>query len=189
MSAPRIIAGKARGIRLQDVPGNVTRPITDMVKGALFNILSDDIIDSTLLDLFGGTGSVGIEALSRGAAYVRLNDNNHAANRTIKTNLERTRLQPGADVTLQDAFNLLHAPPDRAFDYIFIAPPQYKGMWLQALRALDANPAWLAPGGWVIIQIDPVEYEEHTCQNFHQFEQRKYGNTLLIFYEANTPPG
>jgi len=184
LSTPRIIAGKARGIRLQDVPGDVTRPITDMVKGALFNIIGDDILDATMLDLFSGTGSVGIEALSRGASFVRLNDNNHGANRTIKSNLERTRLQTGADVTLQDAFTLLRGRPDRGFDYIFIAPPQYKGMWLRALESLDANPSWLAPGGWVVVQIDPKEYSEHNLAHFRQMEQRKYGSTLLVFYES-----
>ncbi|MBE3144210.1 MAG: RsmD family RNA methyltransferase, partial [Planctomycetes bacterium] len=66
MANPRIISGKARGIRLQSVPGDITRPITDRVKEALFNILGADIQDESFLDLFGGTGSVGIEALSRG---------------------------------------------------------------------------------------------------------------------------
>ncbi|MDP3720889.1 MAG: RsmD family RNA methyltransferase, partial [Anaerolineaceae bacterium] len=63
MGQPRIISGKARGIRLQDVPGDITRPITDRVKEAVFNIFSSDILESNFLDLFGGTGSVGIEAL------------------------------------------------------------------------------------------------------------------------------
>jgi len=79
LSNPRIIAGTARGIRLQPVPGNTTRPITDRVKESLFNILGQDILNAAFLDLFGGTGSVGIEALSRGAAYVRLLDLHHAA--------------------------------------------------------------------------------------------------------------
>ncbi|NMD30550.1 MAG: 16S rRNA (guanine(966)-N(2))-methyltransferase RsmD, partial [Chloroflexi bacterium] len=71
MSNPRVIAGTARGIRLQPVPGDITRPVTDRVKEALFNIIGADVIGSSLLDLFGGTGAIGIEALSRGAAYVR----------------------------------------------------------------------------------------------------------------------
>jgi 16S rRNA (guanine966-N2)-methyltransferase len=184
LANPRIISGKARGVRLQDVPGNITRPITDMVKEALFNILGQDIIESTLLDLFGGTGSVGIEALSRGARFVRFIDKNRAAVETIKTNLERTKLQEQAEVVQMDAFTTLHQPPDRRFDYVFIAPPQYKGMWLRALEELDHNPGWLASGGWVLVQIDPVEMEEHEYQHFKEFERRKYGSTLLIFYES-----
>lgn len=183
MSTPRIISGKARGVRLNDVPGNVTRPITDMVKSALFNILGQDIVDSTMLDLFGGTGSVGIEALSRGAAYVRFIDQNHGAVNTIKTNLEKTRLKDGGEVYLTDAYVYLRQQPDRRFDYIFVAPPQYKGMWQRALEELDKNPVWLAEGGWVVVQIDPVEHEERAFVHFQKFEERKYGNTLLIFYE------
>jgi 16S rRNA (guanine(966)-N(2))-methyltransferase RsmD len=183
VSTPRIISGKARGVRLSDVPGNVTRPITDMVKSALFNILGQDIVDSSMLDLFGGTGSVGIEALSRGAAYVRLIDQNHGAVTTIKANLEKTKLKDGAEVFLTDAYVLLRQKPDRRFDYIFVAPPQYKGMWQRALEELDKNPGWLAEGGWVVVQIDPLEREERAFAHFQKFEERKYGNTLLIFYE------
>ncbi len=84
MSTPRIIGGTARGLRLQDVPGNVTRPITDRVKEALYNILGSDIKDAALLDLFGGTGSVGIEALSRGASFVRFCDKDRGAYTTIQ---------------------------------------------------------------------------------------------------------
>lgn len=183
MSNPRIIAGKARGHRLQSVPGNTTRPITDRVKEALFNILGSDIQDATLLDLFAGTGSVGIEALSRGAAFVRFIDNNHHAIATIKLNLRHTRLDEHAEVVLIDAFALLRRPADRQFDYIYVAPPQYKGLWERTLLALDTNPDWLAPDGWIIIQIDPVEYQAKTYSNFQEFDQRRYGSTLLVFFE------
>ncbi len=183
MSTPRIISGKARGIRLSDVPGNITRPITDMVKTALFNILSEDIVGSSMLDLFGGTGSVGIEALSRGAEFVRFIDLNHPAVATIKANLEKTRLKDGAEVLQMDAYALLRQRPDRQFDYIYVAPPQYKGMWQRALEELDKNPDWMSEGAWVVVQIDPVEHEERSFQHFQKLEERKYGNTLLIFYE------
>lgn len=129
MSNPRIISGKARGMRLQGVPGDITRPITDRVKEALFNILGAEIQNATMLDLFAGTGSVGIEALSRGAGYVRLNDLHRQAAATIKANLKHTRLEAGGEVTQLDAYSLIKQPPDRQFDYIYIAPPQYKGMW------------------------------------------------------------
>ncbi len=186
MSTPRIIAGKARGIRLQDVPGDITRPVTDRVKEALFNILGVDIQEATLLDLFGGTGSIGIEALSRGAALVRFVDIHRAAIATIKTNLERTRLGEQAEIVHIDAFALLRQTPDRSFDYVYIAPPQYKSLWQRALQELDAKPGWLSANAWVIVQIDPVEYETLAFINFREFEQRRYGSTLLIFYE-NTP--
>jgi 16S rRNA (guanine966-N2)-methyltransferase len=183
VSNPRIIAGKARGMRLQDVPGDITRPITDRVKGALFNILGSDILDCSFLDLFGGTGSVGIEALSRGAEFVRFNDLNRAAIQVIRSNLEHTHLVEKAQVVQNDAFVSLKQAPDRAFDYIFIAPPQYKGLWSKALEILDENPGWLSAENWVIVQIDPVEYKPMSLVCLHEFDQRRYGSTLLIFYE------
>ncbi len=189
MSNPRIIAGKARGMRLQDVPGDITRPITDRVKEALFNILGPDIPDSSFLDLFGGTGSVGIEALSRGAGYVRFIDLNRPAIQTIRANLETTHLTAQAQVFQADAFHYLKQNPDRQFDTIFIAPPQYKGLWIKAIQTLDEQPGWLAPEGWVIVQIDPVEYESVPLKSFVEFEQRRYGSTLLVFYDTGSLPG
>ena len=82
----RIIAGTAKGRKLKSVPGDTTRPITDRVKEALFNILAGDVIDSVWWDMFGGTGAVGIEALSRGAAFVRFTDLNRMPVDTIKAN-------------------------------------------------------------------------------------------------------
>ncbi|MEK6222276.1 MAG: 16S rRNA (guanine(966)-N(2))-methyltransferase RsmD [Chloroflexota bacterium] len=87
MSHLRVISGKAKGRRLSLVPGESTRPITDRVKESLFNIIQPDISGCTFLDLFAGTGSVGIEALSRGAELVRFVDNNQSAIATIKDNI------------------------------------------------------------------------------------------------------
>jgi 16S rRNA (guanine966-N2)-methyltransferase len=169
------------------VPGDITRPITDMVKEALFNILGqDDVIDSTWLDLFGGTGSVGLEALSRGASFTRFIDLHREAVKTIRANLERTHLKERGEVIQIDAFILLKRQPDRVFDYIYIAPPQYKDLWTRALHDLDNNPGWLKEDTWVIIQIDRLEYSKQTLVHLVEFEQRRYGNTLLVFYEV--PP-
>lgn len=183
MSNPRIIGGSARGLRLKSVPGDTTRPITDIVKEALFNILGEDVQDAGFLDLFGGTGSVGIEALSRGAAYCRFIDLHRAAVDTIKANLAHTRLSEKAQVIQSDAFAFLSRPNDRAFEYIYIAPPQYKGMWLKAMDGLARNMGWLSPDGWVIVQIDPIEYTQIAPGPLVEFEQRRYGNTMLVFYE------
>lgn len=167
------------------VPGDITRPITDMVKESLFNILgADDVIGSTWLDLFGGTGSVGIEALSRGAAKCRFIDLNRAAINTIHANVEKTHFLQQVDILQADAFAFLKRTPDTAFDYIYIAPPQYKDMWIRALQELDQNPGWTKEDTWIIVQIDPLEYSQQSLQHFVEFEQRKYGNTLLVFYEV-----
>jgi len=183
MSGLRIISGTAKGMRIQDVPGDGTRPVTDRVKESLFNILANDVRDSTWLDLFAGTGSIGIEALSRGATHVRFNEMNRLAIQTINTNLETTRLKTNGQVTQGDAFNLLRSAPIKSYDYIYIAPPQYKNMWSEALLMLDENPGWLSESGWVIVQIHPVEVKEMSLDNLEEFDRRKYGSTMLVFYE------
>ncbi len=182
--SPRIISGRARGCRLFSLPGDRIRPITDRAKEALFNILGDWVLGSTWLDLFAGTGSVGLEALSRGAAFVRFVDWSPQAIRLIRRNLAHCRLDdPGRyDVLHMDAFALLRHPPDRTFDIIFIAPPQYHGLWKKALLALDENPAWLAADGEIIVQIHPREYEPLSLKTFEETEQRRYGGVLLVFY-------
>lgn len=186
MSGLRVIAGTARGRKLRSVPGDSTRPITDRTKESLFNILGADILDASLLDLFAGTGSVGIEALSRGARFVRFVDKNQQAIQTVRANLQLTGLAQLAEVHRIDAFNLLLNQSDRQFDYVYIAPPQYKGVWKRAIRSLDENPGWLAEDAWVIVQIHPIEYEAQQCQHLVEFDQRKYGSTLLIFFRYET---
>jgi 16S rRNA (guanine966-N2)-methyltransferase len=179
----RVISGSAKGRRLKDVPGDTTRPVTDRVKEALFSILYRDVDDSVWWDLFGGTGAVGIEALSRGAAFVRFSDLNRLPVEVIKSNLQTCGFSTKAEVRRGDAFAMLAAPPDRAFDYIYIAPPQYKEMWSKALRLVDEHPGWLSEAAWVIVQIDPREYERVELKNLEEFDERKYGSTLLLFYQ------
>jgi 16S rRNA (guanine966-N2)-methyltransferase len=182
MSQPRIISGKAKGIRIQDVPGDITRPITDRVKEALFNILGTDIVDSRLLDLFGGTGSVGIEALSRGASMCTFIDIHSQAVKAIKTNLQLTRLDTSATVHLMDAFRFIETTKSTQFDYIYIAPPQYKQLWIKALEGVDKNMSLLSNDGWVIVQIHPVELTAVNLNHLTEFDRRIYGSTVLLFY-------
>ena len=178
----RVISGRARGRKLRAVPGSTTRPITDRVKESLFDILGGDVNGSAFLDLFAGTGGVGIEALSRGAAFARFVDLDAQAIATVRANLQGTGLQGRAEVLRMDAFALLDRPPDRLFDYVYVAPPQYKSLWKKSLLQLDARPAWLAEDAWVIIQIYPGELEPLELVNLIEFDRRKYGSTLLVFY-------
>lgn len=180
----RVIAGTAKGRKLKTVPGATTRPITDRTKEALFSILGDWIIEARVLDLFGGTGSVGIEALSRGAAHVTFVDKSGGATRTIGENLRMTNLNKQALVKRSDAFKFLQSPPQQAYDLIYIAPPQYKQMWVKAIQTLDERLAeWLLPDGAIIVQIHPLEYQELALQHLTLYDERRYGSTLLCFYE------
>ena len=187
MSSPRIIAGKAKGLRLKSVPGDITRPITDRVKGALFNIISADIVGSRFLDLFGGTGSVGIEALSRGAQFVQFVDKNQAAWSVIKENLDKSGFSDKASIKKADAFSFVQERTSSFFDYIFIAPPQYLGLWSKMVQLIDENIDFLSPNAWVIVQIDPKEYVKLELTKLEEFDIRDYGSTRLIFYETIIP--
>lgn len=180
----RVISGSAKGLKLASVTGKSTRPITDQVKEALFSIIGIDIEGADFLDLFGGTGAVGIEALSRGANSAVFLEINFQAYKTILANLETTNLIDYASVFKKDAFVFLHETPNHSFDYIYIAPPQYKSIWLKAMEALDENPGWSKAGEVVIVQIHPKEFvEDVTYTNFKMFDRRSYGDTILIFYE------
>lgn len=181
----RVIAGTAKGRKLKPVPGDSTRPVMDRVKEALFSILGAFVRDANFLDLFGGTGSVGIEALSRGAKHATFVELNRAALQTLRDNLTHTQLIDRADIRAMDAFELFRRTPDTTFDYIYIAPPQYKLMWKEALTLLDANPTWLDVDGIVIVQINPRERwdVELDLKNLVAYDEREYGNTMLWFFE------
>ncbi|WKZ39074.1 MAG: 16S rRNA (guanine(966)-N(2))-methyltransferase RsmD [Anaerolineales bacterium] len=179
----RVISGSAKGRKLASVPGDTTRPVMDRVKEALFNILAGDVIDSNWWDLFAGTGAIGIEALSRGAASVRFTDLNRLPIETVKHNVEHCKFSAQAEIKRGDAFTMLAGRADRQFEYIYIAPPQYKQMWSNALKLVDDHMDWLTEDGTVIVQIDPSEFEEVELNNLVEGEQRKYGSTLLVFYD------
>ncbi|HLA42041.1 MAG TPA: 16S rRNA (guanine(966)-N(2))-methyltransferase RsmD [Aggregatilineales bacterium] len=177
----RVIAGTAKGRILKQVSG--TRPIMDRVKEALFNILGTSIIDGRILDLFAGTGAVGIEALSRGAEWATFCDIERIAVRTIHDNLAVTGLAEQAEVFRTDAFAYLQRKEVLPYTLVYIAPPQYEGIWKRALLAIDSTPRILEPDAMVIVQIDPKEQEPVSLQRLRAFDERTYGNTLLWFFE------
>lgn len=179
----RVISGSARGRKLKSVPGDTTRPVMDRVKEALFNILAGDVADSVWWDLFAGTGAIGIEALSRGAKKVRFTDLNRAPIDTIRENVAHCGFNEQAEIRRGDAFSMLSTAPDQAFDYLYIAPPQYHEMWSKALKLADENDHWISQVGTIIVQIDPVEYQKLDLVNFAEAESRRYGSTLIIFYD------
>lgn len=179
----RVIAGTAKGRVLASVPGESTRPITDRVKSALFSILAsqNQIVGRRYLDLFGGTGAVGIEALSRGAAEVVFCERNRAALRVLQRNLDAVGLAEHGHVVAGDAFAYLARPELAPFDVIYVAPPQYQGLWLRALQAIDARPELLTGDGLVIVQVFPKEWTEPTLAHLRVVDRRQYGSTALYF--------
>lgn len=177
----RVIAGTAKGRRLQMVPGEGTRPVMDRVKEACFSIIGRSIVDSTFLDLFAGTGSVGIEALSRGASKAVFVELDKQAVQTIQANLKLTKLEDRAIIRRTDVLQFLKQA-STPYDFIYIAPPQFKGIWLTTLQTLDANPGWLAPEATVIVQIDPTEQQPVELKHLAPYDERRYGKTLLWFF-------
>jgi 16S rRNA (guanine(966)-N(2))-methyltransferase RsmD len=178
----RVITGKAKGRKLQSVPGGGTRPITDRAKTALFNILGNWIEGARVLDLFGGTGAVGIECLSRGASFAQFNDMNRKAVETIWANLRHCRLDEQAAVYQGDSFQFMQRYRGEPFDLIYIAPPQYQGLWSKALQLIDNRPELLSQYGTVIVQIHPKEESEVMLQRLQAYDKRKYGSVMLIFF-------
>jgi len=196
----RVVAGEAKGRRLKTPKTTGTRPIIDRVKTALFDILSVRVEDARFLDLFAGTGSVGIEALSRGAASATFIELNAAALKLVRENLQITGLADRAETVHADAFKFLQAHTvdtegnsarfagPRQYDIIYVAPPQYKGMAARALALLDKS-SLIPDTGLVIVQIHPKERPELAAVPLARLvlvDERRYGSTLLMFYEVNT---
>jgi 16S rRNA (guanine966-N2)-methyltransferase len=193
----RVVAGSARGMRLLAVPGHGTRPILDRVKTSLFDILRPRIPGKDILDLFAGSGSVGIQALSEGAASCTFIDIGHRAVATIKKNLALTGFVDCAEVQQTDAFGYLRVT-EKVFDLIYIAPPQYHNLWVRAITQIAKRPELLRrpsarsdedpASGLAIVQIDPKEYESLDLGEVHETRKKRYGNTLLVFFELSSIP-
>ena len=182
----RVISGSARGRKLKSPKTSETRPIMDRVKTALFDILAPEILGMRVLDLFAGVGSVGIEALSRGATAATFVERSPEAFRLVRENLAITGLSDRAEVLRTDAFAYLQqaAASGRRFDLVYVAPPQYEGLARQALAQLDSAPL-TEPDGLVIVQIHPQERGELDnlpLTRLRRYDERKYGSTLLLFY-------
>ena len=187
-----MVTGEAKGRKLKTLKTMTgTRPIMDRVKTALFDILSDEVVESRFLDLFAGTGSVGIEALSRGATRATFIEMDGKILKLVRENLQITKLADRAETIQADAFKFLAQQATqvgRAYDIIYVAPPQYQEMAARALTLLDMSP--LVPEeGLVIIQIHPKERANVlavACTRLVLTDERRYGSTLLMFYR-NTP--
>ena len=131
-----MIAGSAKRILLHTLDGLETRPTTDRIKETLFNMIMPGISDCYFLDLFSGSGGIGIEALSRGAQKVIFVENNNKAIKCINDNLKRTQLGQNAIVTQMDAIQAIQNLKDKKFDYIYMDPPYHQSLEKQILEKM-----------------------------------------------------
>jgi 16S rRNA (guanine966-N2)-methyltransferase len=179
----RVISGSAKGKRLKSPVGLNTRPITDMIKEALFNVLGPRISGSKLLDLFAGSGSVGIEALSRGAHTVVFVDNSNEAVKVIKENLNNCQFNREYQVLRSDVFKalgMLQRHGNR-FDLIYIDPPfTNEKIFNQIMAAMDEGDM-LEPDGIVVIRT-PRRKEMPMFTRLHKYRSNNYGESSLHYY-------
>lgn len=178
----RVIAGKAKGTRLTSVAGLSTRPTGDRVKEALFNILGPAIQGSAFLDLYAGSGAIGLEALSRGAADVVWIDSNRACTAQIKANLKKTGLAGGTIYT-NDVLRALDqlARRNRQFDYIFLDPPYEQGLVRKTLEH-SSTVSVMKNNGIIIVEASKKEEGPIDVSKLCLLRKQLYGDTILLFY-------
>ena len=179
----RVISGKARGVNLKTPEGVLTRPTIDRVKEALFSIINFDIPTSNVLDLFGGTGQLGIEALSRGAQSAVFVDQREDACKLIKENLKRTKLEQDAKVVRMDYLDYLKRCREK-FDIIFLDPPYAEVFLENALKCITEIDI-LQSGGIIVAERPlgkdlPWDFEGYT-----RSKDYKYGKVLLTIYRKD----
>ncbi|SES66421.1 16S rRNA (guanine(966)-N(2))-methyltransferase RsmD [Natronincola peptidivorans] len=180
----RIIAGKARGYRLITPKDFKIRPTSDRVKESIFNIIQNYIIDGIVIDLFAGTGSLGLEALSRNAEKVYFVDKDKDSIDIIKQNLSKMNLLAKGEIIHADVISAINNLTEKKVqaDIIFMDPPYNKGLGNAALEDIDTSEL-LAPSGRIIIEHDKSEDMPIEMNKLHQFRRKDYGNTSVSFYK------
>ena len=175
----RIVAGRNKGARIYAPPGHDTRPTSDRAREAAFNLIGP-VDDASVLDLFAGSGAMGLEALSRGAAGAVFVEDDRAAARTIDRNLEKLRLR--GTVLQQDALRALaaEAAAGRRYDLVLVDPPYEMFSSLQ--NGLSTYlPRVLAPGGLVVVETE--SREEPELATLHKRTSRRYGRARITIFD------
>ena len=179
----RVITGKARGVALKTPEGMQTRPTADRVKEALFSIIQFDIPGCRVLDLFGGTGQLGIEALSRGAKSAVFVDASDAACKLIRENLKRTKLENDAKVVRSDYLEYLRRCHE-TFDVIFLDPPYAEVFLENSLNCITEIDILQTNG--IIVTERPLEKElPWDFPGYTRSKDYKYGKTLITLYRKD----
>ena len=179
----RVITGKARGVQLKTPEGMLTRPTADRVKEALFSIINFDLPGAAVLDLFGGTGQLGIEALSRGANSAVFVDQREDACKIIRENLRRTKLESQGKVVRSDYLDYLRRSREK-FDIILLDPPYAEVFLENALKCITEID--ILQSGGIIVAERPVEKElPFEFEGFTRSKDYKYGKILLTIYRKD----
>ena len=179
----RVITGKARGVQLKTPDGMQTRPTADRVKEALFSIINFDIPGAKVLDLFAGTGQLGIEALSRGASSAVFVDGREDACKIVRENLRRTKLESQAKVIRSDYLDYLRRSKER-FDIIFLDPPYAEEFLENALTCITEIDI-LQTGGIIVAERPLGKELPYEFEGFTRSKDYKYGKTLLTLYRKD----
>lgn len=182
----RIISGIKKGHKLF-IPSAPIRPTIDRVKEALFSIINDEITDATFLDLYSGSGSVGLEAISRGAKLVVFIDNSAECIKTIKKNLGKLKIEKGHKTIRTNAFRIHKYFPDTQFDIIYIDPPYHTELQKKSLNYLIAKNM-IHSKSLIIVETSSKEILPHKIEKIYLIKKNKYGDTNLYFYRVIEHP-
>ena len=178
----RVVGGRLRGRALKAPQSQAIRPTADRLRESLFNILvhvyDDPLDDARVLDLFAGTGALGIEALSRGAAFVLFVDDGVEARALLRGNVEALGLGGSTRIFRRDATKLGPAHPVEPFSLVFADPPYGKGLAEKALASAREG-GWLTPGALVVIEEATAAFI--APEGFEELERRAYGDSELVF--------
>lgn len=175
----RIIGGTHRGKKLASFDGEDIRPTSDRVKESLFNILSVKVGGASVLDLFCGSGNLGLESLSRGAAHAHFNDISKESLALLKKNISSMREEASCTVTNYDYLTCLNNTKEK-YDIIFLDPPYRLEYGVPALKAICDNDL-LNEGGVVVYERDRA-FSGESCK-LEKYDERKYGKTYITFFK------
>ncbi len=174
----RVITGIAKGRRLRAPEGDSTRPTSDIAKEGIFSAIQFEVQEAFVLDLFAGSGQMGLEALSRGARFAVFVDNSRDAQQIIRENLQSTELFAKSRVVAMDYLSFLSGSSD-LFDIVFIDPPYGQGMAAKAALAVSGK---MRDDGIIICETDKKELMPEAAGNFDHRKQYRYGKTLVTIY-------
>lgn len=182
----RVIAGKARRLQLKTPEGFETRPTTDRTKETLFNILNPYLADADFLDLFSGSGAIGIEALSRGAKYAAFVDDSRSSVECIRANLKNTKLDSQAEVFAMTALEAIRALEikGKVFDIIFMDPPYNQMLEQEVLRALQSSNIIYCDTIIVVEASIKTSFEYLEQTRFRIYKQKDYKTNQHVFIEV-----